>query len=265
MRLATWCVGRIKARLEYLLHWLNRRKPDVVALQKTFASTGQFPTEGLRRAGYHSVLHIKDEEFRNGWGVAVLSRRSLPTPEVLQVGLPRQGPGAARFLTVGVGGLEFSSVYSLYGNPRKYGVKGALERKLAWMKQLREHFRSGPEAVRRRVLAGDFNVVSRGKARPGVLNHTEQEREALDALLRSGLFDLCRHHHLGGKAGYNYGFNRRRPATSRLHRILGTKPVAEQVRDAWVDLDYRRANQGLRGGSWGASAPVIVDLDGSAG
>ena len=131
MRIATWCIGGVNSRLPYLCHWLSRRRPDVVALQKTFAATHQFPGKALQRAGYESVFHIRDGEFRNGWGVAVLSRKTLPRPVVLQLGLPGQEDRGARFLTVRVGDLEFSSIYALYGNPRKYGAGRAIERKIA--------------------------------------------------------------------------------------------------------------------------------------
>ena len=88
MRIATWCVGGINSRLKYLCHWLGRRKPDVVALQKTFARSDQFPEEALPQAGHESVFYTRDGEFRNGRGVAVLSRKTLPMPRILQVEFP---------------------------------------------------------------------------------------------------------------------------------------------------------------------------------
>ena len=122
MRIATWCVDSINARLKYLCHWLGRRKPDLVALQKTFASSDRFPQEALQQAGYESAFYTRDGEFNNGWGVAVLSRKTLPKPRILQEGLPGQEDRGARLLTVGVGDLEFSSVYALYGAPKTNGV-----------------------------------------------------------------------------------------------------------------------------------------------
>lgn len=263
MRLATWCIGGISSKLRYLRHWLDSRNPDVVALQKTFAATDHFPEDALREAGYESVVHARDGEFRNGWGVAVLVRKTLPKPKILQMGLPGQRDPGARFVTVTVGDLEFSSVYAVYGNPAVNKFEGALKRKIAWMEQLHEHVGKRSNLCGACVLAGDFNVVSEGPALPRTLNHTSRERDALDALLGLGLFDLYdlhRHRHPDIGTGFNYGFNPRQPATSRLHRILGTRVVKDQLRDAWADLEYRKAVQGLHGCTWPQSAPVIVDL-----
>ena len=260
MRIATWCVGGINSRWKYLCHWLRRRKPDVVALQKTFASTDHFPREALQQAGYESVFYTRDGEFRNGWGVAVLSRETLPQPRILQTGLPGQEDRGARFLTVGVGDLEFSSVYALYGDPGNYGVDGAIQRKIAWMKLLHEHLeersaRSGPC-----VLAGDFNVVTDGPPQRRTVNYTEEERGMLTSLLDLGFVDLYRLRHPDTRTGRNYEFNIHKPVSTRLHRILGTQAVASQIHEAWVDLEYRKEIKELEGGLWAQSAPVIVDL-----
>ncbi|MDE0623557.1 MAG: endonuclease/exonuclease/phosphatase family protein [Bryobacterales bacterium] len=263
MRVATWCIGGINSKLRYLRHWLDSRKPDVVALQKTFAATDHFPEDALRQSGYASVVHVRDGEFQNGWGVAVLVRKTLPKPKVLQVGLPGQTELGARFVTVAAGDLEFSSVYAVYGNPAVNRFEGALERKIEWMKQLCEHLDERTNLSRRCVLAGDFNVVSEGPALPRTLNYTSIERDELNKVLCLGLvdlYDLHRHRRPDIGTGFNYGFNTRQPATSRLHRILGTEVVKDQLRDAWVDLEYRKAVKGLPGCAWPQSAPVIVDL-----
>lgn len=263
MRVATWCIGGINSKLRYLRHWLDDRKPDIVALQKTFAAPDRFPEDALRKSGYESVVHARDREFQNGWGVAVLVRVTLPKPKVLQVGLPGQTDPGARFVTVAVGDLEFSSVYAVYGNPAVNRFEGALERKIEWMKQLHEHVGKRSNLCGGCVLAGDFNVVSEGPALPKTLNYTSRERAELDAVLGLGLvdlYDLYRRRNPDIGTGCNYGFNTRQPPTSRLHRILGTKVVKDQLRDAWVDLEYRNAVKGLHGCTWPQSAPVIVDL-----
>lgn len=263
MRVATWCIDGINSKLRYLRHWLDDRKPDVVALQKTFAATDRFPEDALRQAGYESVAYSRDGEFRNGWGVAVLVRETLPKPKVLQMGLPSQQDRGARFVTVAVGDLEFSSVYAVYGNPAVNRFEGALERKIEWMKQLREHLGERSNLSRRCILAGDFNVVSEGPALPRTLNYTSGERNAFRDVLRLGLFDLYdlhRHRHREIETGFNYGFDTRQPATARLHRILGPEVIKDQLRNAWVDLEYRKAVKGLHGCTWPQSAPVIVDL-----
>lgn len=259
MRIATWCVNGINARLKYLCHWLASRKPDLVALQKTFAATDKFPADALRQAGYESVFYSCDREFQNGWGVAVLSRRNGPKPEVLQVGLPCQWDRGARFLTVRTGDLEFSSVYALYGNPKKHGFEGALKLKIKWLKLLREHLDKRSTRSEHCILAGDFNVVSDGKTLAGALNYTKEAREELNDILGLGFCDLYRRRH-PCRNGYNYGFNIHKPVSSRLHRILGSCDVAKRLREACVDLKYRKEIPELPGCLWAQGAPVIVDL-----
>ena len=266
MRIATWCIDGIKAKLCYLRHWLDSRKPDVVALQKTFAATDKFPEEKLCEAGYNSVFRARDGEFRNGWGVAVLIRDELAKAAKLRFPKGLQcawGPGA-RFVTVAVGDLEFSSVYADYGNPAVYKFKGALERKIKWMNQLQEHVGKRSNLSGACVLAGDFNVISDGPVDEKQLCRTTREREALKAVLGLGLVDLYRRRHPdhGKKCeedveynGFNFGFNPKKPVTSRLHRILGTEVVADQLRYACVDLEYRKAVKDLPSCKWSPSAP----------
>lgn len=264
MRIATWSVDGINSRLKYLCHWLASRKPDVVALQKTFVATDQFPRGTLREAGYESIHFSQDGEFRNGWGVAVLSTTTLPKPEILQMGLPSQEDRDARFLTVGVGELEISSVYAPYGDPRRHGVDGAIRRKLRWMQLLREHVDQPSVRSRKCVLAGDFNVVSDGRALRKTLNYTEEERRELSSLLETGFVDLYRRLHSDPRTGHNYDFNVRRPVSSRLHRILGTEPIANLLRKGWVDLEYRNEIDALKNCRCAQSAPLVVDLSDEA-
>lgn len=261
MRIATWCVDGINARLKYLCHWLVRRQPDIVALQKTLARSDRFPQEALRQAGYESVFYARDGEFKHGWGVAVLSRHGLPKPQTLQVGLHGQEDCGARLLTVGVGDLKFSSVYAPYGNPKIHGVDGAIRRKIDWMSRLREWIEQQCTRTGRCVVAGDFNVVSDGPPLPGIVGHTQEERDEFNSLLALvGLVDLYRLRHPDSRTGCNYGFNIHKPVSTRLHRILGTQAVACQAHEARVDLKYRNQIQELPGCLWAQSAPVIVDL-----
>ena len=174
--------------------------------------------------------------------------------------MPGQEDPGARFLTVAVGDLEFSSVYALYGNPATYGVDGAIQRKIAWMKRLREHVekrctRSGPC-----VLASDFNVVSDGPPQEGIVGWTERERHEMNALLDLGFVDLYRRRHPDTRTGWNYEFNIHKPVCARLHRILGTGTIASRINEAWVDLEYRKEISELKDCLWAQSAPVIVDL-----
>lgn len=258
MRIATWDIGSVRTRLEYLCHWLDRREPDIVALQKILVPEDEFPTLALDQAGYRSVAYRLNRRYE--YGVAILSRKELSGPKILQRGLPGKEDSGARLLTAKVDGLEVSSVYAPYGNPEQVGIKHAIERKVAWLKRLREHIAERHDRSAECVLCGDFNVVLDGPPKSGTPCCTEEERHQLTSLLGSGFVDLFRRLHPDGQVGFNYGFNIYRSVTSRLHLILGTERVAERLRCAWVDLEYRQEIEGLEGHKWSQSAPVIVDL-----
>ena len=255
MRIATWNVNGVRARLHYILRWLAEREPDVVGLQKIRVPDGEFPAREFGSAGYHATTYCRKGEY----GVGILSRRK---PTVVRKGLPGQDDLGPRLLTVAVDGLELSSVYAPYGN-----VEG-LAPKLAWLKSLREHVAATHGRSTRRVLCGDFNVVpedrdtSTGARNPNALNFTHDERSELSALLDAGFVDLYAHRHPDGRDRFtywNYRWNRDSLRYGvRLDLILGTRRVVDRVRDVRVDMDYRKPIDGLLPSE---SAPVIADLD----
>ena len=104
MRIATWNVNGLRARLEFVLHWLAERQPDVVGLQELKLQDDQFPRDAIEAAGYHVVMH-----GQKSWnGVAILSREPAT---VTQSGLPGFSEWGARLITADVGGLSFTTVY----------------------------------------------------------------------------------------------------------------------------------------------------------
>lgn len=249
MRIATSSVKGIRKRLPETLRWLAARKPDIVALQKIWVSEAAFPTLALEEIGYRSAAFGPTCE--SDYGVAVLSRRELPQPEVRFRGLPCPEASGARLLTVDIGEIRFSSIYAPYGVPDKYGKEKAIDTRIAWLEYLRTHVREKGYAQRPSLLCGDFNVLPDGRRpRPGSA-YSRREQQELARLCELGFVDLYRQAHPDGEDGFNFGFQWLEEGTSRLHLVLGSRSVADCLRDAWVDLDYRTE-----------AAPVIVDLDG---
>ena len=248
MRIATSSVRSIRKRLPPVLDWLAERKPDIVALQKIAVSEAAFPARVLEENGYYSAAF--GPTGPTDYGVAVLSRQELPKPMIRFRGLPCPEANAARLLTVDIGEIRFSSVYAPYGNPRKYGNEQAIETRVAWLRRLREHVEKEAYAQRQSLLCGDFNVIPDGPPRPGSA-YSEREQHELARLCELGFVDLYRRAHPDGKDGFSFGFQWLEEGTSRLHLALGSERLTDCLRDAWVDLDYRRE-----------SAPVIVDLEG---
>ena len=108
MRIATWNVNGVRARLPYLLKWLAERQPDLVGLQKIRVPDAEFPAQAFESVGYHAVAYCRKGEY----GVGILSREK---PTVVQGGLPGQDAQGAWLVTAEVDGLELSSVYAPYG------------------------------------------------------------------------------------------------------------------------------------------------------
>ncbi len=231
-------------RLE-LRRWLRERRPDIVALQKVRVWDREFPASALDQLGYRSRVHGK--AFGRDYGVAVLTSRELPEPKLVYQGLPGAQDDGARFLAVDVGGFNFASIYAPYG--AKPGV-AAVERRVAWLESLRSLVNKDGYASQKTVLAGDFNVKTDVALGPKG-NFTCHEQRALAKLCDLGFEDLYRRIRPDGN-GFTFGFTSADKGTSRLHLVLGSKIVANHVRDAWVDVDFKL---------WKGAAPVVVELD----
>lgn len=159
MRIASWNIKGVTKRQGLLLSWLNAQKPDLVALQKVNVTEGNFPTDVFACAGYYAKVHSYPQEHRarGDYGVAILSRKK---PRILHEGLPEQQELGPRLLTVGVDGLEFSSVYAPYGRYEE------IQPKLEWFESLIAHLRATRSRSGQRVLCGDFNAVPKYRFGP---------------------------------------------------------------------------------------------------
>ena len=154
MRIATWNINGIKARIDTALAWLEEAAPDVVCLQEIKSVDEGFPVEAFERLGYNVATHGQ-KGFN---GVAILSK--LPFDEVIR-GLPGDdGDVQARYIeavfSVKGGALRVASIYLPNGNP--IGTE-KFDYKLAWMKRLEAHAAGLLALEEPVVLAGDYNVI----------------------------------------------------------------------------------------------------------
>jgi exodeoxyribonuclease-3 len=149
MRIATWNVNSLKARLPLVLGWLDSAKPDVVCLQEIKCQTEDFPRLELEAAGWHAA--VQGQKSYNG--VAILSRKPL---EDIRIGLPGdETDPQARYIEGTFEGIRIASIYLPNGNPvgtEKYPYK------LAWMDRLKAHASSLLLTEQPVVLAGDYNI-----------------------------------------------------------------------------------------------------------
>jgi exodeoxyribonuclease-3 len=257
MRIATWNVNGLRARLEFVCLWLEERQPDVVGLQELKMEDGSFPHDIFQELGYEVATH-----GQKSWnGVAVASR--LPMT-VEHVGLAGQESFGARLLTARVEDLSFTTVYCPNGKALDHAD---FTRKLAWFDALAEHWSAHARAGEQAVLCGDFNVVPealdswRGEDGEGHIFHTAEERGRFSRLVDLGLHDLYRAVHPEDRAfsWWDYrGGAFHRGHGLRIDLVLGTAAVRERVTAAQIDRDYRKKKDGLTASD---HAPVIVDLD----
>jgi len=257
MRIATWNVNGLRARLDYVRMWLEARRPDVVGLQELKLTDEQFPHAELAELGYHAAVL-----GQKAWnGVAVLARAE---PRTLQLGLPGEEPFGARLLTVEVGGLAFTTVYCPNGKSVDHGD---YPRKLAWFDALSEHLALTLDRTAPAVLCGDFNVVPEPldswdeERLAGSIFHTRDERRRFDALLEHGLVDLFRrrHPHAREFSWWDYrGGAFHRGHGLRIDLILGSEPVVGRLAEATIDREWRKKQDGLTPSD---HAPVLVDLE----
>jgi exodeoxyribonuclease-3 len=150
VKISTWNVNSIKARLPNALEWLKDAAPDIVLLQETKVIDDQFPRMEIEDLGYNIATHGQ----RTYNGVAILSKSPI---EVEQRGLPGYSEDEqARYIEAVIGNLRVASIYLPNGNPAP-GEK--FDYKLRWMAHLHNHVSSLLDYEEAVVLGGDYNVV----------------------------------------------------------------------------------------------------------
>lgn len=272
MRIATWNVNSLSARLPAVEKWLERAAPDVLLMQETKLADDQVPALGLQAAGYELAHHGEGR-----WnGVAIASR--MPISDVVTnfgdgpVRINRsQGSTSdeehdpfaeARMIAGTVGDIRMVGLYA--PNGRQVGSP-FYEAKLNWLARLRRWLDESCSPDQELVLAGDLNVtptdddVWEARAAHGGTHVSELERVALGSLRDWGLVDAYRVHEPRGDRyswwDYRAGMFHKNMGM-RLDLIYVTRPLVDRV--VWAEID-REARKGKPTPS--DHAPVVVDLD----
>jgi exodeoxyribonuclease III len=257
MRLATWNVNSIKARLPRLLAWLAETRPDVVCLQETKCPDGAFPVAEVGELGYISASH-SDGRWN---GVAVLSRIGLEDERVGFAGEPGFPDPEARAISATCGDLRVWSVYVPNGRTPD---SPHYEFKLAWLAALRSALGQELNSGRELVVCGDFNVAPTDAdvwdpaLFIGATHVTAPERQALAALRELGLVDVVPTP-LKGPHPFTYWDYRagmfHQNKGMRIDLVYATDAFAQGVRSAYVDREARKG----KGPS--DHAPIVLDVE----
>ncbi|SEN97777.1 exodeoxyribonuclease III [Actinacidiphila rubida] len=258
MRIATWNINSVTARLPRLLAWLESTGTDVLCLQETKCTMEQFPHDELRAIGYEAAVNADGR-----WnGVALVSRVGL---EDVVTGLPGgpeyEGVQEPRAVSATCGPVRLWSVY--VPNGREIGHPHYAY-KLAWLEALRNAAAQDAAGGRPFAILGDYNVAPTDEDVfdtaffEGQTHVTEPERAALAALRGTGLSDVVPRP-LKYDRPYTYWDYRQlsfpKNRGMRIDLVYGNEPFAKAASDAYVDREERKGK--------GASdhAPVVVDLD----
>jgi exodeoxyribonuclease III len=242
MRIATFNVNGINARLPRLLEWLDEARPDVACLQELKADDDKVPRDAIEAAGYRGVWHGQ-KGFN---GVAILARGD-ETPSLRRVGLPGDPDDThSRYIEAEVGGVVIASIYLPNGNPQP-GPK--FDYKLAWMERLIGHARTLLAEERPVVLAGDYNVIptdldtfSVPAMAADALTQPES-RAAYRRLVHQGWTDAVRARHPEPARVYTFWDYQAgawaRDAGFRIDHLLLSPQAADRLHDAQVDRAVR--------------------------
>lgn len=255
MRIATFNVNGIAARLPRLLEWLENRKPDVACLQEVKCIDERFPAADIEALGYQVLVHGQ-KGFN---GVAILSRE--PAAEV-QRGLPGdEADEQARYLEADVNGVRIASIYLPNGNPQP-GPK--FDYKLAWMKRLEARAALLLASETPTVLAGDYNVAPEDRdvfSMQAMANDAlvqPESRAALRRIVHQGWTEALRAVHPADDHLYTFWDYQAgcwpRNAGLRIDHFLLCPRVADRLTNATVDREARGAEKASD------HAPVWIDI-----
>ena len=248
LRIATWNVNSVGARLPRLLEWLTIAEPDVVAVQETKASEATFPHLPLQAQGYET-LHVGDGRWN---GVAVISRIGVEPIATRLADFPEP-----RYFSAQCGPLRVTSVY--VPNGRELGHEH-YDYKLEWLDALgdvvRDRSAGGPQ-----VIMGDFNVALHDAdvwdiaAFAESTHVTPAERSRIQALIDAGLTDVVARPGKGDRPFTYWDYRAgmfHKDLGMRIDYILASAGVT--VTDAYVDREARKG----KGPS--DHAPVVADV-----
>jgi exodeoxyribonuclease-3 len=254
MRIVTWNVNSLRARLPRVLQLLDEHHPDVALLQETKSAPDTFPTEELAEAGYAAV-HNSGGQWA---GVAVLARSGLTLSEP-QIGLPGDAVAdEARWCEATVEGIRFASVYVPNGRtldspeyPRKLAFLDAMGARIAQL--------SGSDLI----VGGDMNIaptdvdVYDPAAFVGGTHVSAPEREHLERIIAGGMVDAYRDLH-PDEVQYTWWDYR----AGNFHKGLGLRidlalvsgGLATRLVSCGIDRDYRKGKKPSD------HAPLLLEL-----
>ncbi|HSG34645.1 MAG TPA: exodeoxyribonuclease III [Sphingomonadaceae bacterium] len=255
MRIASFNINGVKARLPRLIEWLEERRPKAACLQEIKSLDENFPAEEFESIGYKAIWHGQ-KGFN---GVAILADGEEPFER--QRGLPGDPEDKqARYLEADVAGVRLCNLYLPNGNPQP-GPK--FDYKLAWMERLARRMEELMRLEIPVVVLGDFNVIPEDKDTWSVKAMAEdalaqpESRDAYYRLLGRGWTDALDTLNPRGGVWTYWDYQAgawQRDHGFRIDHLLLSPECADRLVSAGVDKEYRGREKASD------HAPVWVEL-----
>ena len=260
MKIASFNINGIKARLPRLKEWLEETRPAVACLQEIKSQDDGFPADEFEDIGYKAIWH--GQKSFNGVAILADGVQPVETKRGLDIDGPNEGEGEqARYLEADVNGVRICNLYLPNGNPHP-GPK--FDYKLAWMEKLRARMQELLADEVPSVVLGDFNVIPcdsdvwsvRAMADDALMQ--PESREAYARMLNDGWTDAIGT--LNPRGGIRTYWDYQRGAWQRDHgfridHLLLSPQAADRMTGAGVDKEYRGREKASD------HAPVWVQLE----
>ena len=247
MKITTWNVNSLTARLQHVLDWTAANPVDVLCIQELKLTDDKFPLDALREAGYEHCAVFGQKTYN---GVAIMSR--VPVQHVVKniVGFEDDNSRViAATLQTAEGPLRVVNGY--FVNGQAPGTE-KFDYKMSWLRGLRDYVREEIAHHPRLVLLGDFNIAPEDRdsydpvGMRETIHHTSEERDHFRKLLELGLVDSFRLFEQPDKSysWWDYrmlGYQKNRGL--RIDHILVTEPLKPQVKSCAIDRTPRKWKQ----------------------
>jgi exodeoxyribonuclease-3 len=258
MRIATWNVNSLKARLPRVEEWVAYAKPDVLCLQETKLSDEAFPALDIQRMGYEWAHHGAGR-----WnGVAIFSKVGIDNVRTGFGDSEDDPEGETRSITADCGRVQVTSVYVPNGRSLDHEM---YQWKLQWLDRLHDFIDREHTPNDDVVVCGDFNIapedrdVYSPKAFEGSTHVSEAERKRLQRLIEWGFVDAFRAQWPDMEKLYTWWDYRmgnfHKGLGMRIDLMLVTPSLAERLQFALVDRNARK------GTGPSDHAPIFIDID----
>ncbi len=255
MKIASFNVNSLRARLPLVLRWLAEHQPDVLCVQETKVQDVDFPTDAFDESEYKYIF--KGQKSYNG--VAVFSKSEITNVEF---GFDDEPKDSARMIKTEINGIAIVNTYV----PQGYSPESEkFEYKLNWFKRLSNYFDKYFKPVEPILWVGDFNVAPEPidvYAPEGLSGHVcfhPEVHKALKAVCQWGFVDVFRMH-CSEPGQYTFWDYRERGSVKRnrgwrLDHIMATKLLAEKSTACYIDREPRLAERPSD------HTPIVAEFD----